>query len=95
MSAYNENFAKMLHSTRLKKGLSQKEVAEALNISRSTYAYYESGKVMPGLEQIRGLKKALHLSLRAIFYPERHIHKRVLRKWERAVQETRGADSQK
>ena len=38
-----------LRSLRIGKGLTQKQVAEALGIERSTYTYYEVGRTLPGL----------------------------------------------
>lgn len=93
MPTYNENFAMMLRSTRLKRKLSQRQVAENLNISLSAYAYYEAGKAVPGLKQIKELKEVLHLPLRAFLHPERYIHKRALRK--KAAQAMSDTKSQK
>ena len=36
-----------LRKLRLKAGYSQKNVADLLNVSRSTYTYYETGKTSP------------------------------------------------
>lgn len=38
-----------LHFYRTAEGYSQKAVADALDIERSTYSYYESGKTQPSL----------------------------------------------
>lgn len=36
-------------------GMSQEQVASLLHVSRSTYAYYESGKSSPSLDSLREL----------------------------------------
>lgn len=41
-----------LKERRTKLNLTQKEVAEKLKISQSTYAGYESGKSQPGLDML-------------------------------------------
>ncbi len=38
-----------IRELRTRNGLTQKQVAEVLNIDRSTYAYYESGKTKPDI----------------------------------------------
>ena len=44
---------------REKKQMTQAEVAEQLSISRSGYANYESGRILPGIEHIAKLSKIL------------------------------------
>ena len=46
---FNEN----LKSAREKKGLSQKEVAEAIGVAKSTYSLYESGNREPNVQTIK------------------------------------------
>ncbi len=41
-----------LRSLRIEKGLTQKQVSDALGIERSTYTYYEVGRSLPGLPVI-------------------------------------------
>lgn len=83
MRAFNENFAMMLHSRRLKRKLSQQQIAEALGIPLSTYAYFEIGKVFPEIRMLADLKKLLHIPAKAFLYPKRYIHKKSLRKWKK------------
>ena len=52
-----------LKECRLGCGFSQQQVAEALNIHRSTYSFYESGKTEPSIENIRLLSKIFDVSL--------------------------------
>ena len=44
-------------------GLSQQDVADSLNIHRSTYSYYELGKTEPSLENICTLSRLFGVSL--------------------------------
>lgn len=43
----NSFLADRLRQARLKAGYSQQNIADALNINRATYSYYESGKTSP------------------------------------------------
>lgn len=55
---YYSNALKNMKEYREANGLTQQQVADALGIDRSTYAYYESGKTTPGFDTI---DKLLHL----------------------------------
>lgn len=46
--------------------LTQREIAKYLNISRSTYAYYETGKIEPSLGSIIALSKLYGISTDSI-----------------------------
>ena len=48
-----------LKEYRIKCGFSQQQVADVLNMHRSTYSYYESGKTEPSMENIRLLVRGL------------------------------------
>lgn len=52
-----------LKEYRIKCGFSQQQVADVLNMHRSTYSYYESGKTEPSLENIRLLARMFGVSL--------------------------------
>ncbi len=51
-----------LRLLREKNGLTQKQVAEILNIDRSTYAYYECGKTRPDILTIAKLARLYRIS---------------------------------
>ena len=51
-----------LRLLREKNGLTQKQVADMLNIDRSTYAYYESGKTRPDILTIAKLARLYRIS---------------------------------
>ena len=48
-----------LISLRLKKGLSQQEVADKADISRSSYSFYENGKRVPNLKTAMKIMEVL------------------------------------
>lgn len=54
---------KELRKLRLLNKYTQKEVAEVLNIDRSTYTYYESGKTKPDLTQLAKLARLYNVSI--------------------------------
>lgn len=80
MENFREDFTKMLKSARLAQKLTQSQVAQALHLNRSTYTYYETGKTMPGLKEIRVLVELYHIPAEAFIYPERYIDESLLAK---------------
>lgn len=57
----------MMLYQRLKKfreasGLTQQQVADVLNLDRSTYAYYETGKTTPDIKSVSKLIKIFNIS---------------------------------
>lgn len=55
-----------LKENRERCGYSQQQVADVLNMHRSTYSYYESGKTEPSLENICVLARIFGVSLDAL-----------------------------
>ena len=55
---FNEN----LKAARLRKGLSQKDVAEKIGVAKSTYSLYESGNREPNVETIKKIVDFLNVS---------------------------------
>lgn len=55
---FNEN----LKDARLKKNLSQKEVAEKIGVAKSTYSLYESGNREPNVDTIKKIADVLDVS---------------------------------
>ena len=53
----NINIGPLLKKYRKNCFLTQQQVAEALNINRTTYTYYESGKTEPSIETLHKLVK--------------------------------------
>ena len=46
-----------------KTNLNQAQIAELLNIDRSTYAKYEAGMTQPGIKTIKSIAKNLNVSI--------------------------------
>lgn len=58
-------------------GYSQQQVADVLNIHRSTYSYYELGKTEPSLDNIRTLAMVFGVSLNDLLEVENSALPRV------------------
>ena len=54
-----ENFAQRLRAARLRKGLSQQQMADRLNIHRTSYTKYETTNVEPPLSTFREIVRIL------------------------------------
>ena len=52
-----------LRYLRQKNGLTQRKVAEILNIDRSTYTYYETGKTSPDASSLKRLARMFDVSV--------------------------------
>lgn len=61
MEVVNEmiSLSNILKNERIKRGLTQSNMAELLNLKRSTYSLYESGKREPDLQTIRNFSSIL------------------------------------
>ena len=59
-----------LRKLRLKAGYSQKNVADLLNVSRSTYTYYETGKTSPDPFTLNRIARIFGVSMTDFFPPE-------------------------
>lgn len=57
-----ENFNDNLKNERLKRSISQKEMAEMIGVAKSTYSLYESGKREPGILTIKKIADVLGVS---------------------------------
>ena len=56
-------FCKNLKSARLSRSLTQKQVAEKLNVVESCYANWEQGRTEPNVSMLRKLSSILEVSL--------------------------------
>lgn len=56
-------FAERLKKTRLLRKLSQKELAERIQISQRSYCRYESGEMFPSKENLISIAEALEISV--------------------------------
>lgn len=72
MSDFKRDLEKMLRNVRTACGYSQHEVADMLNISRSTYTYYETGKTSPDIPTLHKLAILFSIPVEAFLYPEKY-----------------------
>lgn len=56
-SLYKNIVSDRLKSLRMHHNLTQQEVADKINVERSTYAYYESGKTVPSIDTLLTLSE--------------------------------------
>lgn len=66
----NENLAQRIKRFRDGFGFTQQQIADALNIDRSTYSYYESGKTEPNYEIIHKLANIYHTDFNGLLSDE-------------------------
>ncbi len=78
--------ATMLTQLRKKNGLRQSDVAELLNVCRSTYSYYESGKTEPNFKMLCNLAKIFGVDIHTFLSDDRD--KMVLRESDAASSHT-------
>ena len=57
------NFAILLKQKRKNAGLTQSRMSSALNLKRSTYAYYEIGRTLPSIKTINKISKVLGIDM--------------------------------
>ena len=57
-----EKFNENLRQIREKRGFSQKEMSEQLDVARSTYSLYESGNREPNIQTIKKIACILNIS---------------------------------
>ena len=56
----------VLRKLRTDRGLTQKAVADALNVDRATYTFHETGKTQPDLQRIGELAKIFAIPVDAL-----------------------------
>ncbi len=71
---------KMLRNVRLSCGFSQRQVAEVLHMSRSTYTYYECGKTSPDVGTLRALATLYDVPAEIFMFPEKYADMEGLEK---------------
>lgn len=59
-----------LAAARVNAGLSQKEAAELLGVSRSTLQNYEAGKTVPSWDVVMKIETVYHFPISLIFLPD-------------------------
>ena len=63
----NNDIGQILRQCRVNCALSQQQVADALNIDRSTYAYYETGHTLPSITTLSKLAEIFNVPLASLF----------------------------
>ena len=63
----DKQFCKNLKEIRKESGLTQKQVAEFLNVVESCYANWEQGRTEPNVEMIRKLSVIFKVSVDELF----------------------------
>lgn len=53
----------ILKKLRIEKGKTQQELAKVLNVTQSTYNYYEVGKTQPNIEQLKKIADYFEISI--------------------------------
>lgn len=66
----NQYLAKTLRKLRLNAGYTQQNIADALNINRSTYTYYETGKTTPDVHTLKELSKMFKVGVHVFLEDE-------------------------
>ena len=67
--------SRILKNLRENCGFTQQQVANILNIDRSTYAYYETGKTVPDINTVIKLSKIFNVSYTEMFeYEEKKYY---------------------
>lgn len=69
---FQDSLQKTLRNVRLACGFSQNEVAEVLKVSRSTYTYYEKGKIIPDVQALRILAELYGIPAVVFMFPEEY-----------------------
>lgn len=64
------NIHERLRELRTKFGYTQNQIAKLLNIDRSTYAYYETGKTQPDITTLLVLSQIYNLSISELLADE-------------------------
>jgi len=57
---------KKIYNARIKRGLTQEELAEKIGVTPASISYYESGKKRPSFEKIKKICLELNLDIAAL-----------------------------
>jgi len=60
------------------KGISGKELAEAVNVSENTISFIVTGKTQPRFELLKQIAKVLDVDIKDLFYSTKEIDKETL-----------------
>lgn len=71
-----KEIAQNIKRLRENSGYTQQQVADVLNVDRSTYAYYELGKILPSIETIYSLSRVFNVHYSELLGEERKERKK-------------------
>ena len=71
-----KEIARNIKKLRENSGYTQQQVADVLNVDRSTYAYYELGKILPSIETIYSLSRVFNVHYSELLGDERKERKK-------------------
>ena len=78
MENYWQQFARALRKLRIRSGLSQQAMADALRVNRATYSYYELGTTAPDFQHIVEIAQVLDIPVgdlaELLAHPEKIAH---------------------
>lgn len=66
------HFSENIKRIRIEKGLTQKQLADAINVTRPTISFYESGRVEPSLEKLLMLSDTLKVTVDELLKEENY-----------------------
>ena len=78
MHEFSRPLGEIVKATRIEKGMTQKQLADILNIDERTIMNIEKYRSNPTLEVLYPLIRALNIDSQEIFYPELSIEKGYL-----------------
>lgn len=67
MNDYIKQFGEHLSKLRRNRGLTQQNVADKLNVERTTISYYERGITSPNIETLKKLTLILNVDFNTMF----------------------------
>ncbi|HCY52317.1 MAG TPA: transcriptional regulator [Clostridiales bacterium] len=73
-----KEIARNIKRMRENSGYTQQQVADVLNVDRSTYAYYELGKILPSIETIYALSRVFNVHYSELLGGERKDRKKLM-----------------
>ncbi len=73
-----KEIARNIKRLRENSGYTQQQVADVLNVDRSTYAYYELGKILPSIETIYSLSRVFNVHYTELLGEERRERKKFM-----------------
>lgn len=62
-----------IKNLRIKKGITQKDLASAINVAASQYGRIELGKVMPSLNSLLKIAKILDVTIESLVYENKNV----------------------